>query len=79
MDIGILRMIAELGEIMEATNAFANAIAGWHYILSSSCRNQTHARWKRQGFLQAAMDIIDGLIGVSFVVFLIGLVVWLIL
>jgi hypothetical protein len=70
-----------VGEFIEAIDSIVSGILGWRYIFSSSYRKQTHSRWRwrAQGRLTKTMDIVESIIGVSFTLFLVGLIVYLII
>jgi hypothetical protein len=68
-----------VGEFIEAIDSIVSGVLGWRYLLSSSYRAQKHFRWRAQGGLTKTMDIVEGIIGVSFTLFLVGLIVYLIL
>jgi hypothetical protein len=59
-------MIAVLGELIDAIDTLLAGIAGWRYLLSTSYRKQTHARWKEQTSLRVGLDILGGAIGFFF-------------
>jgi uncharacterized membrane protein len=68
-----------MGELIEAIDSIVDGVLGWRYIFSSSYRRETHSRWRIQGRLAAAMDILGSVIGLVFTLLIIGVIVYLIL
>jgi hypothetical protein len=66
-------MIAVLGELIDAIDTFGSGIANVRYLLSTSYRKQTNARWKEQSFLRFGLDILGGAIGLFFTLLPLGI------
>jgi hypothetical protein len=60
-----------MGDIFDLIGHAAEGMAGWRYLLSSSFRHRTHARWREQSRLIVAFDII-GYVGSFICVTIIG-------
>ncbi len=60
-------MIGETGEIIDW---FKAAFGGWRYMISSSYRKAKKADWKNEKSIYIVWDVICGITGVAFSVFL---------
>ena len=67
-------MPASFLEALEFINWMRAGVAGWRYLVSSSFRHETHARWKHESRARVLWDVVCGVAGIAFTL-LIGYVV----
>jgi len=59
-------MPASFLEALELIDWVRAGLAGWRYLLSSSFRAETHARWKEETVFRVTWDVACGAAGVAF-------------
>ncbi len=60
---------------MELIGWIIDSVGGWRYIVSSSYRTRTHARWLVEGKMKALFDIFFGVSAVVFTILVIGFLI----
>jgi hypothetical protein len=67
--------LLDLGGFAELLDWLRGALAGWRYLFSSSYRQQIHSGWKSDRWYYIAWDVVCGVAGLAFSLFLLYLVV----
>ena len=67
--------LLDLGGFAELLDWLLSASAGWRYVFSPSYRQDVHAEWQSERWYYVAWDVICGVAGVAFSLFLLYLAV----
>jgi hypothetical protein len=67
--------LLDLGGFAELLDWLRGAFAGWRYLFSPSYRQQIHAGWKSDRWYYNAWDVVCGVAGLAFSLFLLYLIV----
>jgi hypothetical protein len=70
---GVTIMIGDVGDLLHTA---VYIFSGWHYLLSSSFRKQTHQRWKLKGNLTLIFDIAIGTFGIWLTLALLWIIIF---